>query len=290
MIVRNSGRLPGLLVSAFVLAATTANAQEPESDPAPDALFESSEPAEPGTASDISVIEVAPLRDEPEAPGPSEPQTAQLDTIEVTGSRIRRSDFETAQPVTVVTREDIARTGLSNVGDLLQELPSAGSALSRSLSTPALSEDEAASLLLKAWHGRSGAMAPAVPPALLTEALLPYMVRSGVCSGGVLEAGGLVCHIGNPVAPQRLAGVAVANALQTTTPRLPDPASPLTRIYLRALSRQASHAAPTLLPASLSEADDHHGMLVVVRYAIKTATLSVAQLDIAAAHRQPVWR
>jgi iron complex outermembrane receptor protein len=84
-------------------------------------------------AAEAALIAVEPLRDEPVADDTLADAEAQavLDTIEVTGSRIRRSDFETAQPVTVVTREDIARTGLTNIGDLLQELPSAGSALNR---------------------------------------------------------------------------------------------------------------------------------------------------------------
>ncbi|MFP5307841.1 MAG: TonB-dependent receptor plug domain-containing protein, partial [Gammaproteobacteria bacterium] len=76
-------------------------------------------------------IAVEPLREEAPADTVAEDGPAVLDAIEVTGSRIRRSDYETAQPVTVVTREDIERTGLTNVGDLLQELPSAGSALNR---------------------------------------------------------------------------------------------------------------------------------------------------------------
>lgn len=55
--------------------------------------------------------------------------TTRLDTIEVTGSRIRRTDFESAQPVLILTRKDIERTGLTSIGDLLQKLPAAGTAL-----------------------------------------------------------------------------------------------------------------------------------------------------------------
>jgi iron complex outermembrane recepter protein len=58
-------------------------------------------------------------------------ESTQLDAIQVTGSRIRRTDYESAQPVVVVTREDIERTGLTNIGDILQRLPAAGSALNR---------------------------------------------------------------------------------------------------------------------------------------------------------------
>lgn len=49
---------------------------------------------------------------------------AQLDRVQVTGSRISRVDIEGANPVTVLDREDIERTGLSDLGDLLRELPS----------------------------------------------------------------------------------------------------------------------------------------------------------------------
>ncbi|WP_460732482.1 TonB-dependent receptor plug domain-containing protein [Lysobacter tyrosinilyticus] len=56
-----------------------------------------------------------------------------LDRIEVTGSRIRQSDIETAQPVIQVTREQIQQQGFTSVADILQNLTSAGSpAISRS--------------------------------------------------------------------------------------------------------------------------------------------------------------
>ena len=49
-----------------------------------------------------------------------------LDRIEVTGSRIRSVDLETAQPVFTLTHEDIQKSGLTNVGDLLQNLSISG--------------------------------------------------------------------------------------------------------------------------------------------------------------------
>lgn len=55
-----------------------------------------------------------------------------LDRIEVTGSRIRQSDIETAQPIIQVTREQIQQQGFTSVADILQNLTSAGSpAISR---------------------------------------------------------------------------------------------------------------------------------------------------------------
>lgn len=62
---------------------------------------------------------------------PAESATT-LDRIEVTGSRIRQSDIETAQPVIQVTREQIQQQGFTSVADILQNLTSAGSpAISR---------------------------------------------------------------------------------------------------------------------------------------------------------------
>ena len=52
------------------------------------------------------------------------PALAQDIRVEVTGSSIRRVDAETALPVTIVTREEIAQTGVNNVEQLLAMLPS----------------------------------------------------------------------------------------------------------------------------------------------------------------------
>jgi len=49
-----------------------------------------------------------------------------LETITVTGSRIRSVDVETAQPVITLTQADIQKTGLINVGDILQNLTITG--------------------------------------------------------------------------------------------------------------------------------------------------------------------
>ncbi|MED5524400.1 MAG: TonB-dependent receptor [Pseudomonadota bacterium] len=52
-----------------------------------------------------------------------------VERIEVTGSRIKRTDIEGASPVTVIDQAAIQKTGIQSLGDLLQELPGAGSAL-----------------------------------------------------------------------------------------------------------------------------------------------------------------
>ena len=56
-----------------------------------------------------------------------------LDRIEVTGSRIRKVDVETAQPILTISRTDIEKQGFQSVGDILQNIAVTGSpALSRS--------------------------------------------------------------------------------------------------------------------------------------------------------------
>ena len=55
--------------------------------------------------------------------------TTTLDKVEVTGSRIKRTDVETSQPVFSLTREDIQAQGLTSIGDVIQNLTSNGTAL-----------------------------------------------------------------------------------------------------------------------------------------------------------------
>ncbi|WP_194954663.1 TonB-dependent receptor [Sphingopyxis solisilvae] len=49
--------------------------------------------------------------------------------IIVTGSRIGRKDADSVGPILTVTSDDIAKSGTSSIGDLLQKLPSAGVSL-----------------------------------------------------------------------------------------------------------------------------------------------------------------
>ena len=50
-----------------------------------------------------------------------------LDKVEVTGTRIRQSDLETAQPVLIISREDIDKSGFQSVADILQNISAVGS-------------------------------------------------------------------------------------------------------------------------------------------------------------------
>ncbi|MEO5963154.1 MAG: TonB-dependent receptor [Thermomonas sp.] len=49
-----------------------------------------------------------------------------LDSVVVTGSRIRQVDTETSQPVTFITREDIEKQGFQSVADILQNISATG--------------------------------------------------------------------------------------------------------------------------------------------------------------------
>lgn len=55
-------------------------------------------------------------------------QTQNLGNITVTGSRIKRSDVETAQPILRITQQDIKETGLQTLGQILQNITASGAA------------------------------------------------------------------------------------------------------------------------------------------------------------------
>ena len=52
--------------------------------------------------------------------------TESMQRVEVTGSRIRQVDLETAQPIQVMTAEQIQKSGLVTVGDIINSLSSSG--------------------------------------------------------------------------------------------------------------------------------------------------------------------
>ena len=51
-------------------------------------------------------------------------QDETLEEIVTTGSRIKRADLDSASPVTVISQSDILVSGVTDVGQLLQRLPS----------------------------------------------------------------------------------------------------------------------------------------------------------------------
>lgn len=54
---------------------------------------------------------------------------SELDRVTVTGSRIKRADIETSQPIFQLNREEIQAQGLTSVGDVIQNITSNGSTL-----------------------------------------------------------------------------------------------------------------------------------------------------------------
>jgi iron complex outermembrane receptor protein len=58
-----------------------------------------------------------------------EDSAEKVERISVTGSRIKRTDMESAQPVAIVTREDLQASGLTNVGDYLNTMTSGAAAI-----------------------------------------------------------------------------------------------------------------------------------------------------------------
>jgi iron complex outermembrane recepter protein len=59
----------------------------------------------------------------------TEARATTLDRVQVTGSRIKKAEVEGQVPVQTVTREDIDRTGLTSIGEVVQALTASGSAL-----------------------------------------------------------------------------------------------------------------------------------------------------------------
>jgi len=115
------------------------------------------------------------------APPPSQPpviyadaaasavDAPELDAVRVTGSRIRRVDAEMAQPVQAVTREDIQRTGLNNVSEVLNNISSTdGSGLNTNNARQAAPN---ASISLKKWTADS-----------------PYIARMKAATSGTIYA------------------------------------------------------------------------------------------------------
>ncbi|UHQ24319.1 TonB-dependent receptor [Lysobacter sp. 5GHs7-4] len=64
-----------------------------------------------------------------QAQAAEEAQATTLDRIEVTGSRIKRTDIETSQPIFSLSRDEISSQGLTSVGDVIQNITANGSAL-----------------------------------------------------------------------------------------------------------------------------------------------------------------
>src|SRR5678815_940243 len=70
-----------------------------------------------------------PPPDAAENPASTSSEPSATGDIVVTGSRIRRDPLEQDSPITFVDQQDIAKTGLNSINDVLQRLPSSGGGL-----------------------------------------------------------------------------------------------------------------------------------------------------------------
>lgn len=71
----------------------------------------------------------------------SQSGVAELDRVQVTGTRLRQVDIETAQPITVIDRQEIEKQGFQTVGDILQNDPAMGAPPSTRASALAAGEN-----------------------------------------------------------------------------------------------------------------------------------------------------
>ena len=77
---------------------------------------------------DVTDEQASPSNEAAVQASPAAEQTPAADIV-VTGSRIRRDPLSQDAPIVFVDEEDIAKTGLNNVNDVLQRLPSSGGGL-----------------------------------------------------------------------------------------------------------------------------------------------------------------
>jgi iron complex outermembrane recepter protein len=64
----------------------------------------------------------APAQDQSQQPAASQSNTKQLQTITVTGSALPRVDTETPSPVTVISSQQIARSGFTTISDVVRSI------------------------------------------------------------------------------------------------------------------------------------------------------------------------
>jgi iron complex outermembrane receptor protein len=79
-----------------------------------------------GVANSAVAQDQVPPPDAPQNPASTSQEPSSGGDIVITGSRIRRDPLSQDAPIVFVDQEDIAKTGLSSVNDVLQRLPSAG--------------------------------------------------------------------------------------------------------------------------------------------------------------------
>ncbi len=81
------------------------------------------------TAVNLSLLLLPGFAAAQTAPTDATAQAKTLDRVEVTGSRIKQTDKVTSQPVAIITRAQIDQSGVTSIGDFLQQLTASGKAL-----------------------------------------------------------------------------------------------------------------------------------------------------------------
>ena len=77
----------------------------------------------------IALAVVAPVAQAQDQPAADDKAPTEIDRIQVTGSRIKRADIETSQPIFTLTRAEIDKQGVTSVADVLQRISTNGAAL-----------------------------------------------------------------------------------------------------------------------------------------------------------------
>lgn len=75
------------------------------------------------------LIAVLPLGAQAQQAAAEDTKAKSLDTVLVTGSRIKKAEQEGLSPVQVISRVDLDRSGLTSIGDVLQQITASGSGL-----------------------------------------------------------------------------------------------------------------------------------------------------------------
>jgi iron complex outermembrane receptor protein len=81
------------------------------------------------TAVNLSLLLLPGFAAAQTAPTDTTAQAKTLDRVEVTGSRIKQTDKVTSQPVAIITRAQIDKSGATSIGEFLQQLTASGKAL-----------------------------------------------------------------------------------------------------------------------------------------------------------------
>ena len=80
-------------------------------------------------ATSAAAQDIVPPADAAETPATTAQEPADQGEIVITGSRIRRDPLSQDSPIVFLDQEDIAKSGLNSVNDVLQRLPSSGGGL-----------------------------------------------------------------------------------------------------------------------------------------------------------------